>query len=84
MDTTGYEALAQLHQQKLQAIADLERTAERYYFRANAMLNSVTEEMIRGDMPQTVCRSNLARACLEGAAYAKREAAALRASLSTE
>jgi len=84
MDTAGYEVLAQAHQQKLQAIADLERSAERFWFRANSMLNGITEDMIMNDMRQTMCRSNIARACFEGAAYAKREAAALRASLSTE
>lgn len=83
-EPTPYEAYSQHYAQQIQRIADLERTAERFFYRANAMLNTITEEMIMNDLRQTMCRSNVARACTEAASYARHEALALRNALSTE
>lgn len=62
----------------VQAAADREREAEWLFFRGMSMLRTVSEDMVMTDRTQAVARSNVARACFEGAAYAKREAASLR------
>ena len=70
--------------QQEQARADYERQAERLFFRAMGQLSRISEDMIMHDRAEAMARSNLARACFEGAAYAKREAASLRRSIPTE
>ncbi len=67
-----------------QARGNYERQAEWLYFRGMTMLQKISEEMIAGDRTEAMARSNIARACFEGAAYAKREAASLRRSIPTE
>lgn len=83
-EPTAYDAHAELMAQQRQYMADLDRTADRFFFRANSMLNAITEEMVMTDRTQAMARSNIARACVEAAAYAKREASALRTRLFPE
>lgn len=83
-DPTVYDAHAEMLAQQRQYVADMDRTAERFFFRANSMLNAITEDMVMTDRTQAMARSNIARACVEAAAYAKREAAALRTRLFPE
>ena len=82
--TTDHDALADARARQRQWMADMERTADRFFFRANTMLNAINEEMIMSDRTQAMARSNIARACVEAAAYAKREAQGLRNTLPTE
>src|SRR6266567_4714001 len=70
--------------QQEQARSDYERQAEVLYFRAMGQLSRISEDIIMNDRSQAMARSNIARACFEGAAYAKREAASLRRSIPTE
>lgn len=81
---TEYDARADAYAQQRQQVADMERTAEHLFYRGNTMLRAITEDMITLNTREAVTRSNVARACFEGAAYAKREAAALRNALPTE
>lgn len=83
-EPTAYDAHAEALAQQRQYLDDLERTGDRFFFRANTMLNAITEEMVMADRTQAMARSNIARACVEAAAYAKREAAALRTRLFPE
>ena len=83
-DPTAYDAQADLIAQQRQYLADLDRQGDRFFFRANAMLNAITEDMVMTDRTQAMVRSNVARALVEAAAYAKREASALRTRLFPE
>lgn len=83
-EPTAYDVQAELLTQQHQHLNDLDRTADRFFYRANTMLNAITEEMVMTDRTQAMARSNIARACVEAAAYAKREATALRTRLFPE
>lgn len=83
-EPTGYDVYADAMAQQRQQMHDLDRTADRFFFRANSMLNAITEDMVMLDRTQAMARSNIARACVEAAAYAKREATALRTRLFPE